>query len=72
MQTTTKKTTKLTIPHTLEPGVNLVGVLEQLEPDAPTRGRKIALVRYQINFCLHEITPVMTWMNVLMRRFYME
>jgi len=41
---TTKRTTKLEIPHTSEPGVNLVGTLEQLDPDAPTHGRKIALI----------------------------
>lgn len=42
---TSRKSTKLSIPHTILPGINLVGVLEQTEPDAETRGRRIALVR---------------------------
>ena len=42
--TTGRKITKLTIPQPAEPGVNLVGTLEQLDPDASTHGRRIALV----------------------------
>lgn len=45
MATTSKRTTKISIPHTLEEGCSLVGVLEQVDPDEPTQGRKIALVR---------------------------
>jgi hypothetical protein len=35
--------TKLRIPHSQE-DLDLVGVLEQLTPEQPTHGRKIALV----------------------------
>lgn len=42
---TTRKSTKVSIPHSDLPGVNLVGILEQVQPDAPTQGRDIALVR---------------------------
>lgn len=47
---TTKKTTKLTIPHNIEHGVDIVGVLEQLEPERETRGRKIALVSSKASY----------------------
>lgn len=47
---TTKKTTKLTIPHNIEHGVNIVGVLEQLEPERETRGRKIAIVSLRVSY----------------------
>lgn len=47
---TTKKTTKLTIPHNIEHGVDIVGVLEQLEPERETRGRKIALVSSKVSY----------------------
>ncbi|KAH9950554.1 ectomycorrhiza-regulated esterase [Amylocystis lapponica] len=43
--TTSKKTTKISIPHPAdEHGGSLTGVLEQLAPDEPTQGRKIALI----------------------------
>ncbi|KAI9450219.1 Alpha/Beta hydrolase protein [Lactarius psammicola] len=35
---------KLTVQHPSEPGVSLAGILEQIEPSAPTRGRPIALI----------------------------
>lgn len=41
---TTQKTTKHRVPHLKDPEHPLTGVLEQLDPDAPTQGRKIALV----------------------------
>ena len=41
---TSVKTTKLAIPQPAE-GCNIVGTLEQVAPDQPTQGRKIALVR---------------------------
>ncbi|EIM86130.1 alpha/beta-hydrolase [Stereum hirsutum FP-91666 SS1] len=40
----TRRSTKVSIPHTGLPGVNLVGILEQVEPNAATRGRRIALI----------------------------
>ncbi|KAA1476889.1 ectomycorrhiza-regulated esterase [Dentipellis sp. KUC8613] len=39
-----RKSSKITLQQPAEPGVSLVGVLEQLEPAQPTRGRKIALI----------------------------
>ncbi|KIP05369.1 hypothetical protein PHLGIDRAFT_128928 [Phlebiopsis gigantea 11061_1 CR5-6] len=41
---TTKKTTKHRIPHPKDANSPLTGVLEQLEPEKPTQGRKIALL----------------------------
>lgn len=41
---TSKKTTKLVIPHPDEEGVTMVGVLEQVAPEGPTQGKKIALI----------------------------
>ena len=41
---TTKKTTKLYIPHPHAENCSIVGVLEQLAPEQPTQGRRIALV----------------------------
>lgn len=41
---TSQKTTKFSIPHPHEKDGNLVGVLEQLAPEQPTKGRRIALV----------------------------
>ena len=41
---TSKKTTKHRISHPKDPSSPLTGVLEQLEPEKPTHGRKIALV----------------------------
>lgn len=43
MATATSKTTKLSIPHTEEEGIAIAGVLEQREPNADTKGRRIAL-----------------------------
>jgi hypothetical protein len=40
---TPRMSTKLRIPHPQE-DCELVGVLEQLTPEEPTHGRKIALV----------------------------
>lgn len=40
----TKKSTRLAIPHPKEPGCEIIGTLEQVEPEAPTQGRKIALI----------------------------
>lgn len=37
------QTTKVSIPHTEEEGINIAGVLEQWEPNADTKGRRIAL-----------------------------
>lgn len=39
------RTTRLYIPHTLVDGCRIAGDLEQVEPDKPTQGRKVALVR---------------------------
>ena len=44
-QNTSVKTTKVAIPHPLETGCSIVGVLEQVAPEQPTQGRRIALVR---------------------------
>ncbi|KAI0670857.1 alpha/beta-hydrolase [Trametes maxima] len=41
---TSQKTTKLAIPHTLEKDCTIVGVLEQIAPEQPTQGRKVALI----------------------------
>ncbi|KAH6911423.1 hypothetical protein BKA70DRAFT_1538441 [Coprinopsis sp. MPI-PUGE-AT-0042] len=38
-----RRSTKLAIPHPNELSCRIVGILEQLEPEALTRGRKIAL-----------------------------
>ena len=43
MTTTPRNPVKLYIPQAQEPGVSIVGVLEQLSP-GDTRGRKLALV----------------------------
>lgn len=40
---------KLSIPQSQEPGISIVGVLEQLEP-GKTRGKKLALVRDRTKF----------------------
>ncbi|KAI0035215.1 Alpha/Beta hydrolase protein [Vararia minispora EC-137] len=42
--TTSRKTTKLVIPHSSAEGINLVGLLEQLDPEAPTEGQRVALI----------------------------
>ncbi|KAI0917028.1 hypothetical protein AcW1_007670 [Taiwanofungus camphoratus] len=44
MSTTSKRTIKLFIPHPYEANCSIAGVLEQLAPDEPTQGRKIALI----------------------------
>ena len=44
---TSKKTTKIAIPHTAQPEIAIAGILEQVAPTEPTSGRKIALVRKQ-------------------------
>ncbi|KAI0354928.1 ectomycorrhiza-regulated esterase [Trametes cingulata] len=41
---TTQKTTKLQIPHTYEKDCAITGVLEQVAPEQPTQGRRIALI----------------------------
>ncbi|RPD62398.1 ectomycorrhiza-regulated esterase [Lentinus tigrinus ALCF2SS1-7] len=41
---TSVKTTKVAIPHPLEKDCTITGVLEQIAPDEPTEGRKIALI----------------------------
>ncbi|KAI0822246.1 alpha/beta-hydrolase [Trametes gibbosa] len=43
-ETTSQKTTKFSIPHPDEQDSTLVGVLEQLAPEQPTKGRRIALI----------------------------
>ncbi|KAI0770337.1 ectomycorrhiza-regulated esterase [Fomes fomentarius] len=43
-QNTSVKTTKVTIPHPLESGCSIVGVLEQVALGQPTQGRRIALI----------------------------
>ncbi|KAI0712203.1 ectomycorrhiza-regulated esterase [Earliella scabrosa] len=43
-QNTSVKTTKLAIPHPLEKDCAITGVLEQVAPEQPTQGRKIALI----------------------------
>lgn len=42
--TTSRKTTKLYVPHTHVEGCSIAGVLEQVSPDESTHGRKIALI----------------------------
>ena len=61
---TTKKTTKYRIPHPKDLDSPLTGVLEQLDPDQPTHGRKVALVRVlsmyksrDPNSCICIVTP---------------
>ncbi|KAF9648272.1 ectomycorrhiza-regulated esterase [Thelephora ganbajun] len=39
-----RKSSKIYIPHTKDEGCNIVGILEQLDPDGDTRGRPIALL----------------------------
>jgi len=39
-----RKSSKISIPHTEVEGCNIVGILEQLDADGDTRGRPIALV----------------------------
>ncbi|EJC98146.1 ectomycorrhiza-regulated esterase [Fomitiporia mediterranea MF3/22] len=41
---TSCRTTRLWIPHSLDPSCKIAGDLEQLEPDEPTQNRKIALI----------------------------
>ncbi|KAF7797465.1 hypothetical protein EIP86_008662 [Pleurotus ostreatoroseus] len=41
---TSKKTTKIRVPHPKDPEHPLTGVLEQLDPEKPTQGRKLALL----------------------------
>ncbi|EIW59500.1 alpha/beta-hydrolase [Trametes versicolor FP-101664 SS1] len=41
---TSQKTTKFAIPHPYEKDCAITGVLEQVAPDQPTQGRKIALI----------------------------
>ncbi|KAI1789589.1 ectomycorrhiza-regulated esterase [Ganoderma leucocontextum] len=41
---TSKKTTKIAVPHTAQQGIAIAGVLEQVAPGESTRGRKIALI----------------------------
>nr|VWP01728.1 CBFD_NFYB_HMF domain-containing protein [Ganoderma boninense] len=41
---TSSKTTKIAIPHSAHPEIAIVGVLEQVAPEEPTNGRKIALI----------------------------
>ncbi|KAI0632087.1 alpha/beta-hydrolase [Trametes polyzona] len=43
-ETTSQKTTKLAIPHPHEKDCAIIGVLEQLAPEQPTQGRRIALI----------------------------
>ncbi|KAI0754927.1 ectomycorrhiza-regulated esterase [Daedaleopsis nitida] len=43
-QNTSVKTTKISIPQPLEKDCAIVGVLEQLAPEQPTQGRRIALI----------------------------
>ncbi|KAF7422324.1 hypothetical protein PC9H_010480 [Pleurotus ostreatus] len=40
----TQLSTKLSIPHQAAPELSIVGVLEQVAPDQPTSGRKLALI----------------------------
>ncbi|KAH9933107.1 ectomycorrhiza-regulated esterase [Epithele typhae] len=44
-QNTSVKTTKVAIPHPQDERCTIVGTLEQVEPERPTQGRNIALVR---------------------------
>lgn len=39
-----QKMTRYYIPHPHEPGCEIAGDLEQVEPELPTHGRKVALV----------------------------
>ncbi|KAH9891612.1 ectomycorrhiza-regulated esterase [Cubamyces lactineus] len=43
-ETTTQRTTKLAIPHSHVQGCAIAGVLEQVAPEQPTQGRRIALI----------------------------
>ncbi|KAK0213520.1 Alpha/Beta hydrolase protein [Armillaria fumosa] len=44
MAATQRTSTKISIPHSTEPNCSIVGILEQLAPNQPTNGRKIALI----------------------------
>ncbi|KAK0459971.1 Alpha/Beta hydrolase protein [Desarmillaria tabescens] len=44
MAASQRTATKISIPHPIEPNCSIVGILEQLTPDQPTNGRKIALI----------------------------
>ncbi|TFY75802.1 hypothetical protein EWM64_g8210 [Hericium alpestre] len=56
MSTPARISTKISIAHPLETGAVLVGVLEQLEPDQPTKGRKIALILHGNYGCGHTLS----------------
>ncbi|KAK0185723.1 Alpha/Beta hydrolase protein [Armillaria mellea] len=44
MAASQRTSTKISIPHPIEPNCCIVGILQQLTPDQPTNGRKIALI----------------------------
>ncbi|KAK0222133.1 Alpha/Beta hydrolase protein [Armillaria fumosa] len=44
MAASQRTSTKISIPHSIEPNCCIVGILQQLSPDQPTNGRKIALI----------------------------
>jgi hypothetical protein len=51
---TDRTSTKLYIPHPVEGNYSIIGILNQLAPQQPTRGRKIALVCYHAPPPAHE------------------
>jgi len=58
--------TQVAIPHTGEPDITLVGILQRIESGEPTFGRNIALVR--ISNPMLSIVPFVT----IYDRFYTE
>lgn len=63
-----QKMTRYYIPHPHEPGCEIAGDLEQVEPELPTHGRKVALV------CLLSSSSAtkLYVLNPSSIRFYME
>ncbi|KAF8496097.1 ectomycorrhiza-regulated esterase [Gautieria morchelliformis] len=45
---TSKKTTRYYVPHPQEAGCSIAGDLEQVDPELPTQGRKIALILHGV------------------------
>ena len=55
-ENTSKKTTKVAVPHTIRQGIAIAGVLEQVAPEEPTQGRRIALVREQASDSANQLS----------------
>lgn len=58
----TQKSTKLLIPHSFDLECTITGILEQVDPEQDTHGRKIALVCFlNHNFAL----PIFIFFEIL-------